>query len=247
MKIFSAFISLIVVLSLCAVVLTGCGGSNNSAAPAVAPTAPTAVTIAPGNARATLTWASVVGASSYNIYWSTTPGVTAATGTKITGATNPYTLAQLTNGTTYYFVVSAVNEHGESAASDQCSTVPTTSNISVIQTGDNVFTLQASNFVAPAGFHLIVSYDSSRFANPRVVQGSLVDGAMFATNTTAPAEVQIAVVSGSAMQGSGPIAIITFDQIGNSPGGITVQGSVINIAGKNLPVSFSGWSPSGTI
>jgi hypothetical protein len=38
--------------------------------------------------------------------------------------TSPYTLLPLTNGTPYYFVVTAVNNSGESAESDQVSAVP---------------------------------------------------------------------------------------------------------------------------
>ena len=43
-------------------------------------------------------------------------GVTTANGTQITGATSPYTQAALVNGTTYYYIVTAVNAAGESAA-----------------------------------------------------------------------------------------------------------------------------------
>jgi hypothetical protein len=60
-----------------------------------------------------------------NIYWSTTSGVTKTTGTKITGATSPYTHTGLTNGTTYYYVVTAVNSYGESSESSQVSGTPT--------------------------------------------------------------------------------------------------------------------------
>jgi fibronectin type 3 domain-containing protein len=97
-----------------------------SAIPKVAPSpaAPAAVTVTQGDGETTIAWTAVSGASSYNIYWSTTTGVTPANGTKITGATNPYTQTGLTNGTTYYYVVTAVNGNGESTASSQASCTP---------------------------------------------------------------------------------------------------------------------------
>jgi len=73
-----------------------------------------------------ISWSSVSGATSYNIYWSTTSGVTKTTGTKITGGTSPYTHTGLTNGTTYYYVVTAVNSYGESSESSQVTGTPTT-------------------------------------------------------------------------------------------------------------------------
>ena len=97
-----------------------------SAIPSVAPTpaGPTEVTATPGNGQVTIAWTAVSGATSYNIYWSTTPGVTTANGTKITGVASPYIHSGLINGTTYYYVVTAVNNDGESTTSSQVSAIP---------------------------------------------------------------------------------------------------------------------------
>ena len=92
--------------------------------PTAAPTVPGAVTATPGNAQITLSWDPVPGATSYNIYWSTTAGVTTATGTQITGATSPYVHTALANGTPYYYIVTAVNAAGEGAPSPQVSAAP---------------------------------------------------------------------------------------------------------------------------
>jgi fibronectin type 3 domain-containing protein len=90
---------------------------------------PTLVTATPGNGTVTISWAAAPGAISYNIYWSTTSGVTPANGTQISGipasAVPSYTQTGLTNGTTYYYVVTTVNtSHDESAASTQVSAIP---------------------------------------------------------------------------------------------------------------------------
>jgi len=84
-----------------------------------APAAPTGVSATGGTNQATITWPAVAGASSYNIYWSSTPGVTKTSGTKVAAATSPYVKTALSAGTTYYFIVTAANSVGESAASTQ--------------------------------------------------------------------------------------------------------------------------------
>ena len=84
----------------------------------------TGVTATPGNGQVTISWTAVSGATSYNIYWSTTSGVTIANGTKISGATSPYIQSGLTNGITYYYVVTAVNNDEESTPSPQVSAIP---------------------------------------------------------------------------------------------------------------------------
>jgi len=89
------------------------------------PTAPTGVTASAGDGQVSISWSAVSGATSYNIYWSTTSGVTKTNGIKITGATNPYSHTGLTNDTTYYYIVTAVNSSRESVESEEVSTTPT--------------------------------------------------------------------------------------------------------------------------
>jgi mono/diheme cytochrome c family protein len=88
--------------------------------PALAvPAAPTGVTATGGTKHVTISWAATSGAASFNSYWSTTTGVTIANGTKVSGVTSPTVQNKLTASTAYFFVVTAVNKTGESAASAQ--------------------------------------------------------------------------------------------------------------------------------
>ena len=86
-----------------------------------APSAPTGVSATGGANQVTVSWTAVTGATSYNVYWSTTSGVTKATGTKIAGTTSPYVHTGLSAGTAYYYIVTAVNSVGESLASTQAT------------------------------------------------------------------------------------------------------------------------------
>ena len=59
--------------------------------------------------------------SGYKVYWDTTSGGTANEHTISTATTTMYTITSLTNGTTYYVHVKAVNADGEGAASPSVS------------------------------------------------------------------------------------------------------------------------------
>ena len=73
----------------------------------------------------TVAWDNVPNAINYNIYWRTKPGVTKQNGIQIKSVTSPYTFIGLNRGATYYFVVTAVSQTGESQESAELSfTVP---------------------------------------------------------------------------------------------------------------------------
>jgi hypothetical protein len=100
--------------------LIACGGGGGGGGPG----APQGVTATAGNESVTIQWSAVSGTTSYNLYWSAAPGVTVATGTRIAGVTSPYVHAGRPNGTPCYYVVTAVNAAGESAASSEVSATP---------------------------------------------------------------------------------------------------------------------------
>jgi sugar lactone lactonase YvrE/fibronectin type 3 domain-containing protein len=119
--------SLIIVVTI--LLISGCsGGGAGSAAstttPTIASSVPTGVTVVPGNSKITPSWTAVTGATSYNVYYGTTAGVTVSNGTKVASATSGTAINALTNGTTYYVVVTAVTSTGESTISSEVSATP---------------------------------------------------------------------------------------------------------------------------
>jgi cellulose 1,4-beta-cellobiosidase len=75
-----------------------------------------------GDGQVSLTWASAANAASYNVKRSTTNGGPYNIITNISSTS--FSDTTVTNGTTYYYVVSAVNSCGESSNSSQVSAVP---------------------------------------------------------------------------------------------------------------------------
>lgn len=72
-----------------------------------------------------ISWAISARATRYNVYWSTSPGVTKTNGNKVAGLNSPnFSHTRLTNGTRYYYMVTAENSSGESADSAEVSAVP---------------------------------------------------------------------------------------------------------------------------
>jgi fibronectin type 3 domain-containing protein len=104
------------------------GQSANSAEVNATPTAPpppgvpAGLQATAGNMQVSLTWTASTGATSYHVKRSTTSGGPYAQVSAPTAAN--FTDTGLTNGTTYYYVVSALNAAGESANSSQASATP---------------------------------------------------------------------------------------------------------------------------
>ena len=88
------------------------------------PNPPTGLTSAPGNAQVALSWIASISATSYNVKRATAgpggPYTPIASGVTGTG----YTDYAVANGTTYYYVVTAVNAAGESGNSAAVSATP---------------------------------------------------------------------------------------------------------------------------
>jgi endoglucanase len=89
---------------------------------AAPPSAPASLVGLAGNAQAVLSWTASPGAASYNVKRASTDGGPYSIVANVT-ATN-HTDLNLTNGTAYYYVVSALNQAGQSGNSTQASVTP---------------------------------------------------------------------------------------------------------------------------
>jgi hypothetical protein len=172
-------------------ILSGCGGGGGGGSSPSPPVAPTGVTAVAGPGQARISWDNVSGATSYNLYYSATAGVTKATGTKISNVTSPNVVTPLTNNVPAYFVVTAVNAIGEGPDSIQVSATPTPNpppdvptNVSAAA-GHSEVTISWNNVTGATAYNIYYSQTSGvtqatgtkipNVASPRVVT-SLVDG-----------------------------------------------------------------------
>jgi hypothetical protein len=84
---------------------------------------PTNLTATAGDSKVTLSWTTDDGATSYNVKRSTTAGGTYTTIASNVAGTS-YVDTSVTNGTTYYYVVTDINADGEGNNSNEVSATP---------------------------------------------------------------------------------------------------------------------------
>lgn len=85
---------------------------------------PQNLTASSGDKKVSLNWSSVQDATSYNVKRSTTAGGPYTTVGSVSGSVTSYIDTNVVNGTTYYYVVTAVGTAGESARSNEASATP---------------------------------------------------------------------------------------------------------------------------
>jgi len=150
------------------------------------PPTPTGLTATAGDADVSLTWGASSGATSYNVQRSTTSGGPYTTIASITP--NSYSDTSVTNGTTYFYVVSAVNTNGTSGNSAEVSATPNlVTSISI----DSGSTTAVSPFVADEDFSGGATIDHANTINTSKV-----------TNPAPAAVYQTARVTSAAGQGN---------------------------------------------
>jgi fibronectin type 3 domain-containing protein len=97
--------------------------SVTPAATATAPAAPAGLAATAGNGSVGLTWTASTGATSYSIYRGTASGAEGATPVGTTTSTS-FTDTGLTNGTAYFYKVTASNSAGTSPDSNEATATP---------------------------------------------------------------------------------------------------------------------------
>jgi hypothetical protein len=88
------------------------------------PAAPTGLKATASSGQVALTWTASTGATSYKVYRSTSQGGEGATAYQTGLTATAFTDTGVSNGTTYYYQISAVNTVGESARTVEVSATP---------------------------------------------------------------------------------------------------------------------------
>lgn len=110
---------------LVCLLLSACGGDTPWRYSSVAPDSPVGLAATADNGQVSLSWPAAKNAAAYNIYYATATGVARTNGTKIaTVVSTSYVKTGLTNNTTYYFVITAVNSGNESSESNEVAATP---------------------------------------------------------------------------------------------------------------------------
>jgi uncharacterized protein (DUF1800 family) len=132
--------STVAVLALSTLGLAACGGDGSSSPSApLSPSAPSGVTATPGNNQVALIWSASTGATGYSIGRATnSAGPYASIGES---SSTSFTDTSATNGTAYYYVVSASNALGSSVNSASVAATPVA-----------LSRIQAARFLAQAAF-----------------------------------------------------------------------------------------------
>jgi hypothetical protein len=136
-----------VVAHLCCILVVGCklvagGGGGGGGGKNINPPV-TGLTATAGNGEVTLSWSAYPRATSYNVARGTTSGGACPSGCNYINTANSspttttsYTDVNLTNGTTYYYVVNANYSAGFSGLSNQASATPSGPSTNVTVTVD---------------------------------------------------------------------------------------------------------------
>jgi uncharacterized delta-60 repeat protein len=90
----------------------------------IPPPPPGGVTATAGDTEVRIDWIAVPGATSYNLYFDTSPGVTPSTGTPIPSVTAPFDHGGLPNRITFHYVLTSLVGTHEGAPSLEVSATP---------------------------------------------------------------------------------------------------------------------------
>jgi hypothetical protein len=115
----------LIVFLFLVLLVNSCASMKQAEEPVTGTAAPTEVRAEVGNGRVTISWKGVPGADSYRVYMSLSRGASKKNfDARKTTTSTSYSWAGLSNGTSYYFVVTAQKKEGESNASSEVTATP---------------------------------------------------------------------------------------------------------------------------
>ena len=201
-----------------------------------APAAPTNLAATAGNALVNLSWTASTGATSYNVYRGTSAGGESSTAIATGITTTSYTNTGLSNGTTYYYTVAAVNSSGTSGYSNEASATPNvTSYALTVNSGSGT-----GNYAAGATVTVTANAPQSgyQFAGWTGATSALANPSAATTTLTMPAAATSITATYSAI----PTYALTVNS--GTGGGTYAAGTVVTVT-ANAPQSgyqFAGWT-----
>lgn len=212
--------------------------SEVSATPQVsAPAAPTGLTATTGNAQISLNWTASSGATSYNVYRGTSAGgeSTTALVTGITAST--YTNTGLTNGTAYYYKVTAVNTSGTSSYSNEATATPSAPvvSVSVSPTTASVQTAGTQQFTASVtgSSNTAVTWQVNSVTGGNSTVGTVSTGGLYTAPSAVPSPASVMVT-----------AISQADTTKSASASVTVTTAGSSTVQTLVPVSYATTSGS---
>jgi endo-1,4-beta-xylanase len=168
------------------------------------PPAPAGLTASAGNGQVTLAWGASSGAASYNVKRSTTSGGPYATVGTATGTS--FTNTGIANGTTYFFVVSAVSGVGESLNSNQVSATPQAATFTLSAGPSGLTVVRGASGTSTIGI-VRTSFPGSVALSASGLPAGVT--ASFApASTTGNSSVLTLTASASATLGAAPVTVI---------------------------------------
>jgi len=137
-------------------------------------TFPPIISATVGSTKVTVTWNTVIGSTSYNLYYRAGNSVTKLNGTKITGVTSPREVTGLTNGTEYAFAVSVVMPlSGESDLSNTEVKTPAAGwAYKEIKPAGDINVTWYNSDISDDGKRFIVASDAGGLGNGRIYYSS---------------------------------------------------------------------------
>jgi polysaccharide biosynthesis protein PslG len=207
---------LLVLVSSASVYLASCAGKPGAAkatpnSPESAPTVPAMpgnLTALAGNAQVTLAWSGSNGATSYRVKRALTGGGPYAQ--LATTSNIGYVDTPVTNGTTYFYTVSAVGSAGESADSTQVSARPLEPTSSPTPTVTSIVISPAVASLTISGTVSFTAVVQGTVSDKTVTWKALLGGINSAGIYTAPATAGTDTVTATSVADSGKFASATI-------------------------------------